>query len=958
MKFRAIGIRGPWTSGGIEHNFGLDLGHAPWAAAPVDYTVLNNPDGSVSCVVGGLDLASRSEWRVKINLPKDKAYFETEALWFNPLPLNDAYLSWENAAFKASNDLQFYFPGNYHIGHDGLASPWPIDSKGRNLSIYKNNNFGGSKSYHVVGNYRNWYGGYWKNSSFGFGHWSLYSDDAGKKLWIWSLARDGAIWEDLLTDKDGQYIEAQAGVKLNQAAERSGYHSPFRQLTLRPLYSETKTDYWFPVKEAGGMVDANTYGTLNVEAKKDSLYVSISPLQYLQDSLIISVKGVEVSSEKVNLVPMKTFSRSYFIPNNFDSLTVSLGNKKLYYSSRPEGLISRPVITDNSIKDFNSAERLFRMAEDQNSMRNYREAMELYKKCIEKEPTNSLALARIAELYYRGGQYEEGVSYARKVLKFNTYNGAANYIYGALEEKLNNMDEAEEAFSIASLTMEFRSAAFSQIAAIELQKNNFDQAVLYSKKSLDFNKFNLNAADYLISAYRKLNKDNEFKESLHSLLKIDPLNQYGRFEKYLSSSDTATARTAFQAGIQNEFPQETYLETAIKYESIGMNKEAIKVLEMAPAYPTVYYWLAYLNRNTSKEKSDEYLKKAENISPWLVFPFRPETKTVLNWALQQHHSWKTIYYLALIEWNNNNLLKAKELFKQCGDEPDYSPFYISRGILFSDDNSQKENVLNDFIKAVSIDSTEWRTWHAVTDFYESNETFTKQFENAKKAYQKFPLNAVISIDYAKALLNVKNPSKCIDVLNKTLILPQEGAREGHEIFERANIEVALDNIEAKKYKKAIKYLNQARQFPENIGSGKPFDPDYRLEDYLLTYCEQKLGKKQKSLKNYQDIIDYSSDTEKFNESNIWNKYISLIVLKKFGKEQEANELVKGWKHFEDSLSTWHISNNNRSPQMEWVLAKYNSHSVSTSALEKKIVGKGEETWFGLFLRALESVEGK
>ena len=30
MKFRAIGIRGPWTSGGIEHNFGLDLGHAPW----------------------------------------------------------------------------------------------------------------------------------------------------------------------------------------------------------------------------------------------------------------------------------------------------------------------------------------------------------------------------------------------------------------------------------------------------------------------------------------------------------------------------------------------------------------------------------------------------------------------------------------------------------------------------------------------------------------------------------------------------------------------------------------------------------------------------------------------------------------------------------------------------------------------------------------------------------------
>ena len=33
LKFRAIGIRGPWTSGGIEHNFGLDLGHAPWTSS-------------------------------------------------------------------------------------------------------------------------------------------------------------------------------------------------------------------------------------------------------------------------------------------------------------------------------------------------------------------------------------------------------------------------------------------------------------------------------------------------------------------------------------------------------------------------------------------------------------------------------------------------------------------------------------------------------------------------------------------------------------------------------------------------------------------------------------------------------------------------------------------------------------------------------------------------------------
>ena len=33
----------------------------------------------------------------------------------------------------------------------------------------------------------------------------------GQKLWLWALSRQGGIWEDLLTDTDGQYVEFQAG---------------------------------------------------------------------------------------------------------------------------------------------------------------------------------------------------------------------------------------------------------------------------------------------------------------------------------------------------------------------------------------------------------------------------------------------------------------------------------------------------------------------------------------------------------------------------------------------------------------------------------------------------------------------------------------------------------------------------------------------------------------------------
>jgi hypothetical protein len=80
MKFRNIALRGPWTSGGIEFNFGV-IGHTPATATPVDYLLRENEDGSVSAFVGAMDLPSRTHWRVEIRLPADRAYFETLDPW-------------------------------------------------------------------------------------------------------------------------------------------------------------------------------------------------------------------------------------------------------------------------------------------------------------------------------------------------------------------------------------------------------------------------------------------------------------------------------------------------------------------------------------------------------------------------------------------------------------------------------------------------------------------------------------------------------------------------------------------------------------------------------------------------------------------------------------------------------------------------------------------------------------
>ena len=74
--------------------------------------------------------------------------------------------------------------------------------------------------------------------------------------------------------------------------------------------------------------------------------------------------------------------------------------------------------------------------------------------------------------------------------------------------------------------------------------------------------------------------------------------------KYTLSIRSDSNLNNFKSLIRNELPHETYLELAVSYVNRGLNYEAEKVLENAPSYPVVYYWLAYFNRGSSPEKSN------------------------------------------------------------------------------------------------------------------------------------------------------------------------------------------------------------------------------------------------------------------------------------------------------------------------------------------------------------------
>jgi len=131
--------------------------------------VLENADGSVSCVVGAIDLPSRTVWRVNVRLPKDAAYLETEVLLVYPTSLHDSLYNWLTSAQDVGEDLKYYYPGTHYIRprrrRPPLADPRERPAMPHTTGITIS---AGSKSYHILGELGETFGGYYEKSGFWF----------------------------------------------------------------------------------------------------------------------------------------------------------------------------------------------------------------------------------------------------------------------------------------------------------------------------------------------------------------------------------------------------------------------------------------------------------------------------------------------------------------------------------------------------------------------------------------------------------------------------------------------------------------------------------------------------------------------------------------------------------------------------------------------------------------------
>lgn len=672
----------------------------------------------------------------------------------------------------------------------------------------------------------------------------------------------------------------------NQPASGSSY-TPYKQNFFAPQATDRWTEYWFPVRGIKGVSKAGNIGALSVLREEGFLKLYFSPLQKLATTIKLYEDEKEIRSIPLNCNVLETWKDSISlnnIPVSAGKLKVVIGDDLLVYSEVPsDNITSRPKHLPADF-DWNSVYGLCTQGQQWMNQKVNDKAEKYLCASLEKDPYSLPALNSLASLYYRQGRYEEALPHCCTALSIDTYQGEANYLYGLCNMALGNHTDAKDGFSVASYSTSVRSAAYEKLAEMYLIDRNRNKAEHYALRSLEFNSRNLTARQVLLVVYRKTDRADQAKALISSLLEELPLYHVARFESYLLNG---TDKETFSSLIRNELPFETYMEMAEWYESVGCNEEAITLLSFPSDYPIANYKLAYLLHQSGNEtESLAALKKANGQSAAAVFPFRPTTLKALEWAKITRPDWKIDYYEGLIYWANQDKEKALACFNDCG-ETNYAPFYLSRASL-----KTGEARLADLLKAEQTEMS-WRTGFALINYYADNSNWTEALSIGKKYMKKYPSNYYIGLKLANALCETGQYQPCIALLSKLQVLPNEGAYAGRAVYRAANLYQAMEQLEKKNYKRILTSVEASKEWPENLGVGKPYDNmiDSRLEDYLEAKAYAGQGNKKKADALLAAVARYQSPRSHFSSANL----LSAFALRESGKQAEADRMVASWQ---------------------------------------------------------------
>ncbi len=876
IKPGLVALRGAWLSGGIEWNFPT-LGHTVNTFSPVNWRILKGDDGSVTCVVGTEEWVRRMKWEVFITLYPGRSYFKTFIRLYNRTLTHNRGYFWANAAVHAWHDTRVIFPpATYtYAGRRRNPQPWPI-YRGLDRSWYKNTPYAHD---YFCGQPGDFNGAYNYERDCGTVHYAYRYESPGKKFWTWGTAPAGALWEKILTDRDGQYIEVQSGRLLTQGDT----------WIFEPHLVEQWEEFWYPVKKIGGFVKANPDAALNFEERAGKLLIALNTTGRYEKARIKVFCGDKLYfEEELSITPADYYRkqlRARACPFWKVIFEDRAGREIISYTTRRPSPLKPELQPDFSMKEKATVEETFLKGYYAYKHWDDEAAVYYFKKALEMDPGFTPALRWLGILKFKMGLFSQARQLFNRVLQRNEDDHTARYYRALSGIKSGQMDRVEEDLYMVGRRAAYRHIAPYLLASLRIKEGRLRQAASLLRRALLQNPDDTKAKIMLAAVLRHLGEKSRAGELLEQALKEDPISPLAILEAYLQGRHQELSHLRSD-------PQ-YYLEVSCDYAEMNLLEDALSVLELfrrrvSKPHPLVLYYAGYYNLLLGrKQKAIELFRLAAQAPPDYVFPFRTETEAVLKTAINLNPSdWKACYYLG-------NLLTAKMRWKEglswflkaASFKPAFSVLYRNLGQIYWVKLKDYEKAIKAYEKAVELSPSDYRLYVDLDELY----FITGRQKERERLFRKAPAEVKENYNYllkrADYLVNMGRFKEALEILRRNIFLPWEGWTRAHQIYVMAHLKRALDFIAKGNYSRALKDIMAATEYPENLGTGRPAFPVFAREYFLLGLCYKLMGKSRKA--SHYFALASSSKASLLSH----HTYYRALALAETGERGRAFELL-------------------------------------------------------------------
>jgi len=681
IKPALIGLIGAWISGGVEWN--IPHHHRASTFLPVQYQIETNADGGRTVWVGELELRQRMRWAVGYTLHPGKSYLECAVRILNRTPFPNTMLCFANVAVSVNSNYQvIYPPGTQYVTYHGKGefASWPIATgrysgadfgNGTDVSWYSNHVSANSM---FAWNYEDdFFAGYDHGKQAGILSIADHHFVPGKKFWTWGNGPRGRMWDKILTDDDGPYIELMAGAYSDNQPDYSW---------LQPYETKSFQMYWYPFRDIDGVKKANLEAAVNVDLITNGIAKVGFCATSAHDSATVTVTSGSniVLQENISINPAKPYVKQISFSRDTDvhDLRFALsaeGHELVSYS--PVRLTPmeppRPVIPPPAPEEIKTVEELYLAGQRIEQFHAPGASPEPYwGEGLRRDPADARVNTALGIRQLKEARFAEAEQHFRKALERLAANytspkdGEPYYYLGVALKAQGQIKAAEDAFAKAAWSEAWRGPAYYALAEISTGREDFTAALEDLDRSLDANALNIRALNLKAAALRHTGRTNEALALLNlAAQKTDPLDVRLMAERWLAGDKQAAEE------LTRDFRDHpaTGLETAAEYADAGLRADAREILRLMTqtpdggirVSPLAFYWFNQLEDpggDTPEARASR--QRAMEQPPDYVFPFQWEAIPVLRRAVELNpQDARAPYYLGnlLFDWQPEEALK-------------------------------------------------------------------------------------------------------------------------------------------------------------------------------------------------------------------------------------------------------------------------------------------------------------